>query len=274
MITTQKPEPIRIAFWKRPACYVLVVWSAFLAMHGYYFLLDCWNTPHPSYRPLLFFVLVQLLVLVFACVFGVWRVVRGPNRIESIAWLGLGLLPVFIWYSQVSLSYHANEERRTQSIEMQWYQLSTTPMAAALIDGVTRWTLPYQLEGDRVVMFYDDTIVDPERDLEEMDAFIKTEEEFLQTTKPTKIHWVRTPMLGIPGGYAISGVSVADPNTSPISNQHTVTNLIIMRPPIASLVRRLELTFSMEHTRRRFWSKAGRWLARNRGMNLPNSANV
>ena len=34
---------------ERPAFYVSIVWLAFLGMHGYYFLFDVWNTPHPSY---------------------------------------------------------------------------------------------------------------------------------------------------------------------------------------------------------------------------------
>jgi hypothetical protein len=196
-----------------PAVYVLIVWLAFSSMHGYYFLLDVWNTPNPSYLPLFCFVAIQAFALFLAVIVGGWRFIRGPQRIQTAAWLSLGFLPVFIWYSQVSLSFQIFEERRTQQVEMSWYLLTTQSIAAALFDGVGRWTLPLHLEGDRVVMFYDSSIVDPKGDLEKMDAFIKEEESYLGITMPTKIHWFRTPLLGMRGA-ALSYLAIAQPQWS------------------------------------------------------------
>ena len=56
---------------------------------------------------------------------------------------------------------------------MSWHFLSSHSIAAALFDGIGRWTLPNRLEGERVVMFYDTSISDPKGDLEKMDEFIK-----------------------------------------------------------------------------------------------------
>jgi len=191
--------------------YVLTIWLAFLAMHGYYFLLDYWNTPHPSYLPLLGFVAVQGVALLLAAGVGAWRLVRGPKRLSTAAWLSLGFLPVFLWYSHISLSFHALEDRVTRQVEASWYFLTTQSIPAALFDGIGRWTLPYQLEGDRVVMFYDASITDPQGDLEKMDVFIKSEEACLGITMPAKIHWMRMTPFGMEMGLALASVSVASP---------------------------------------------------------------
>jgi len=205
---------------KRPTVYVLLVWLPFLGMHGYYFLLDTWNTPHPSYLPLFCFIGVQVFALLLAVLFGAWRFVRGPRRLQTAMWLSLGFLPVFLWYSMVSLAFQTLEERRTQQIEVSWYALTSQSIAAALFDGIGRWTLPYQLEGDRVVMFYDSSIADPQGDLEKMDEFIKAEEEYLGVSMPTKIHWMRAALLGMPG-VALSHLAIAEPQGKSIGTIDT-----------------------------------------------------
>jgi molybdopterin converting factor small subunit len=97
---------------------------------------------------------------------------------------------------------------------MSWYFVTARPMTAAIFDGVGRWTLPHQLEGDRVVMFYDSSITDPQGDLEKMDAFIKSEEEYLGVTMPAKIHWIRAVPLGMEIGLAVGAVSMASPESN------------------------------------------------------------
>ena len=179
-------------------------------MYGYYFLLDAWNTPHPSYLPLFFFIGVQGFALFLAVIVGSWRFVCGPQRLQTVMWLTLGFLPVFLWYSMVSLVFQMQNERSTQQVEMSWYYITPLSIAAAIFDGVGRWTLPHRLEGDRVVMFYDASITDPKGDLAKMDAFIKTEEAYLGLSMPTKIHWMRGALLGLPG-IALSHIAIAQP---------------------------------------------------------------
>ncbi|MDR0336276.1 MAG: hypothetical protein LBI18_04220, partial [Planctomycetaceae bacterium] len=198
-------------FWKHLAVYVLIIWTDFLTMHGYYLLLDVWNTPHPSYQPLFSFIAIQVIALLFAIIFGVWQVFRGQERLKTAAWLLLALLPAFIWYSQVSLAFQFVEERQIRQREANWYLLTSQTIGAALFDGIGRWTLPFRLEGDRVIMFYDASIADPKSDMEKMDAFIKKEEQYLGATMPTKIHWMRAPLLGMPG-LALNWVSIAQTN--------------------------------------------------------------
>ncbi len=197
-----------------PAVYVLLVWLAFLAMHGYYFLLDWQKTPHPSCIPLFSFIAVQVVALLFAVVIGVGQLIRGPARLKTAAWLLLAFLPGFFWYSQVSLALQVQAERRTRQVEVNWsnwYLATSQTIAAALFDGIACWTLPHRLEGERAVMFYDDTIADPEGDLKKMDDFIKSEEKFLGASMPAKMHWLRTGIFGF-HGLALSSVALTGSN--------------------------------------------------------------
>ena len=226
---------------KPPAVYVLMVWFAFLGMHGYYFLLDYWSTPHPSYLPLFLFIGLQGIALLLTVLVGVWRLIRGPMRLQTAAWLTLGFLPVFLWYSMVSLAFQFHEDRRARSVELRWYSLTTQPIAAALFDGIGRWTLPYRLDGERVVMFYDASIPDPQSDLEKMDDFIKKEEDYLGMSMPAKIHWLRTPILGLPG-LALMRVAVAEPGYPyrhekciGVTDYHEAAHNIIAEPSVNSV---------------------------------------
>lgn len=195
---------------KRLIISTIVGWSAFLLMHGYYFFLGIWDTPHPSFLPLLLFVIVQAAAMLFAFGAVVFLTIRGPKRIESAAWGALAILPVFIWYSQVSIGLQMQRELRERAPELSWYQLSSEPIANAIIDGFTRYQFPYRLEGRRAVMFYDDRIEHPEDDLAALDAFIEQEETYLGKTMPKKLHWIRGTVLGLQGN-AISGIAIADP---------------------------------------------------------------
>ncbi|MCL2744105.1 MAG: hypothetical protein FWE67_09650 [Planctomycetaceae bacterium] len=221
---------------KRPAVYVLIVWLAFLGMHGYYLLLDVWNTPHPTYLPLFSFIGVQGFALFLAVIAGAWHFVRGPQRLQTAMWIILGFLPVFLWYSLVSLSFHALEERRSHQVEASWCSLTTQSIAAALFDGACRWTLPHRLEGDRVVMFHDSMINDPQSDLKKMDEYIKKEEEYLGTTTPVKIHWMRAELLGLTG-LALSHIALAPSEKMGIGSidYHEAAHNII-GTPTASMV--------------------------------------
>ncbi|MGL4594770.1 MAG: hypothetical protein ACRCUY_08595, partial [Thermoguttaceae bacterium] len=101
----------------KPTPFVLIVWFAFLGMYGYYFLIDYWHTPHPSYIPLFTLVAIQVIALLAATIFGVLRLVFGPERLKTIAWLLLACLPGFLWYSLISLSFQTLEERLSRQVE-------------------------------------------------------------------------------------------------------------------------------------------------------------
>jgi hypothetical protein len=188
----------------------ITAWSAFLLLHGYYFLLGKWETPHPSFVPLLIFVFVQGMAILLAVAWGIVRILRGPKRLESAAWALLAVLPVFIWYSQVSIGMQIQRELRERPPTPSWYLLSVEPIANAIIDGLARYQLPHRLEGKRAVMFYDDRIDQPEADLAAFDLFLEDEEKYLGRTMPGKLHWIRGTVMGF-SGNALTGVAIADP---------------------------------------------------------------
>ena len=195
---------------KRLIITTIILWSAFLLMHGYYFLLGKWGTLHPSCLPLILFVLVQVVAMLCAGVMSLWRIARGPKRISAVGWGLLTLLPLFIWYSHVSLTMQMVQEIRERTPTISCYMLSNEAIAAAAIDGLARFQLPHRLEGKRIVMFYDDQIENPEADLAAMDTFIENEESHLGRTMPQKLHWVRTSLVGLYGN-AIAGIAISDP---------------------------------------------------------------
>lgn len=206
--------------WGRPTMKtlvrtVLLLWATFLLMHAYYLLLAVREVPHPSYIPLAGFVVVELVALLATLGIGTWFVILGSNtqkgiRLKAFFWILLGILPAFIWYSQVSLSFQYMEDRSTQAVEPTWYLCTSETIGNALVDGIGRYTLPYKLEGKKVVMFYDAQVQDPLGDVAKMDAFIQSEEKAIGVSVPYKIHWFRGPVFGMPG-FAMNGIAVADP---------------------------------------------------------------
>lgn len=189
---------------------LLTLWGSFLAMHGYYFLSDLSGALHPSWVPLACFLAVQVLSLLVLLCGGLWRMLRGPRRLKAFALVLWGLLPGFIWYSQVSITYEILQLTRTQHVDFHWYCLTAGPIGAAVLDAKVAM-LPHRLDGRKVRMFYDDSIADPQRDLEMMEQFIAKEEKFLGVEMPDTMHWVRASLFG-EDGFAMNGMAVARPD--------------------------------------------------------------
>jgi hypothetical protein len=55
---------------------------------------------------------------------------------------------------------------------------------------------PHRRESQRLVMFFDDRVTDPDRDLEALDRHVGRMEELLGAKLDAKIHWVRGSLLG------------------------------------------------------------------------------
>jgi hypothetical protein len=53
------------------------------------------------------------------------------------------------------------------------------------------YTYPHRLESERLVMFYDDGLTDPERDLAAMDRHVARLEALTGSPLRAKIYWVR-----------------------------------------------------------------------------------
>ncbi len=69
---------------KRLVISAIVAWLAFLLMHGYYYFSGNGGTMHPSFVPLLLFVLVQVSAILFAFGLSIYCAIRGSKRLNSM----------------------------------------------------------------------------------------------------------------------------------------------------------------------------------------------
>ncbi len=147
---------------------------------------------HPS--ALLF--LLLLSVAVFAALCGLfcalWRVVRGPKRWAGAA-LGLAcLLQVALWAALAAYILYLTTSGNTPKTSSR----NTASMGVASLMELEAACIYHQMESDRLVMFYDNRVTDPRRDLEAMDRHVARLEKITGRPLRAKIHWVRGELLG------------------------------------------------------------------------------
>lgn len=105
---------------------------------------------------------------------GVWRVLRGPRRRAALAWTLAGSTPALLWLALAVYGFHQWGKRQVPH-NLPW---SLAEMAgASLMETQARLTCPHRLESQRIVMFYDDRVTDPEGDIQEMDRHVAAMEE-------------------------------------------------------------------------------------------------
>jgi hypothetical protein len=76
---------------------------------------------------------------------------------------------------------------------------------ASLMEGQAYQAYPHRLESQRLVMFYDDRVTDPHKDLEAMDRHVADLEKVTGKPLRAKIYWVRGAVFGR-GQMAIRGL--------------------------------------------------------------------
>ena len=194
---------------KRVIIPTIGLWLVFLIMQGYYVLSTLkW---HLSFLPLMVFTIALAVCLFIACLMSLWRILVGPRRLEAFSWGTLALLPVLVLYLQFSSYFDFQDSARTEPYEPRLIMAPCGSMVNSVIDGVVRKQQLSKLEGKRVVLFYDFRTSEPQQLVDEMDRFLKSEEEFFGVTMPDKLHWVRNSVFGQPG-FAPMGIAVADPD--------------------------------------------------------------
>jgi hypothetical protein len=144
----------------------------------------------------LLFLLLLVLTLVAALggvVLALARVVRGPRRLGASAWGLVCLLPLGLWAALGAYVLHLVSSRQTPKNVL----TNTASLAvASLMELQARYAYPHRLESERLVMFYDDRVTDPHRDLEAMDQHVAQLEALTGRPLRGKIHWVRGQLLG------------------------------------------------------------------------------
>lgn len=190
----------------RPQLWIIasVVWLAWLLGVLVMWFDYRWRVMHPHFFPLLSLLSLQAAAGLTLLVAGLWRVVRGPQRIGALGWLLLGTAPV--WLSVGHFSYGA------WTLYEQHAALNTPVkmacgIVASLADAAVRIRYPKRYEGEHVVMVYD-SVANPAGQVAAMDRHVERMEAILGRSRQGKAHWIRGPVFARHGWY-LQGLSVA-----------------------------------------------------------------
>src|SRR5258708_5918560 len=90
-----KDKPKDTLCWARRA--TLGAWLSGLASIGLVWVQSRWYVFHPHYLPLCLLYIALLASTVLALVCCLWRIVRGPQRIQAAILAAVALLPAGFW---------------------------------------------------------------------------------------------------------------------------------------------------------------------------------
>jgi hypothetical protein len=190
-------------------------------------------------HPWSFLFLLLLAVTILAALCGsacaVWRVVRGPDRLAALAWGFAALLPVVLWAALGTHVLHLAATGRTPKNTLTHIAGMAT---ASLMELQAQFGHPHRMESERLVMFYDDRVTDPQRDLEVMDEHVAHLETITGRRLREKIYWVRGGLLG-QSRLAIRGLA--------IGSSHSPTDWDTADHPDRLSVDRHELAHAVIH---------------------------
>jgi hypothetical protein len=181
----------------RPALKLLrrcavIAWASWLVSIGLLWGQHQLRVLHPW--SLLFLLLLTVTVLAALCglVCAVWRVARGPSRLGALAWGVVSFLPVGLWAALGAYILHLAGSGSTPKNTL----TNTATMGiTSLMEIQASYTFPHRMESERLVMFYDDRVTNPQRDLEAMERHVA--QLVALTGKPLreKIYWMRGELL-------------------------------------------------------------------------------
>ncbi len=149
---------------------------------------------HPVALPFALLVAMTVTAALVGTVGGLWRLLRGPRCRAAAAWALACFLPLGLWtgLTVYTVSLAAAGESFPKSIISDIAGMAV----ASLMEGQAKLTYPHRLESQRLLMFYDDRITDPHKDLEAMDRHVAALEALIGKPLRAKIHWVRGEVLG------------------------------------------------------------------------------
>ena len=173
----------------------IAVWASCLAFLGLLGILLARFAWHPHFLPVTS-VLVVVIVAGLALIgVGVWRIVRGPGRLEALSWLLLGSVP--LWFLAGFFLYGlAVGNGRTIPLNLAVKLMG--PVAESVMDLAARFRYPQRTVGKKVIMISAPLPADEARaQVAAMDRHVRALEARLGRATTGTIHWVRGPLLGI-----------------------------------------------------------------------------
>ena len=168
---------------------VILVWLAWSVSVVNTLWLHLGRVMHPHFAWLLLPLAVQLVACAAACVCGLVRTVRGPNRWHAVGLVLLAMTPSLLWGSHLAFGEWWGRDR-ARTTPLNWVIKTTGAAGAALIDVGIRFSYPRRLHGERVVMVYDQSTNGPEQ-VAAMDRHIADLEKLLGKGCKTPVHWNR-----------------------------------------------------------------------------------
>src|SRR5262249_40571443 len=120
--------------------------------------------------------------------------VRGPRRPAAAAWAFVCFVPLALWLGLAAFTLRL--VATGQSFPRSIFSDLAGMAIASLMEGQAQWTYPHRLESPRLVMFYDDRVSAPYKDLEAMDRHVAELEAVTDRPLRAQIHWVRGELFG------------------------------------------------------------------------------
>jgi hypothetical protein len=110
-----------------------------------------------------------------------------------VAWGIVALLPAGLWAALGAYVLHLDGSGSTPKNTLTHI---ASMAVASLMELQAKYTYPDRMESGRLVMFYDDRVTDPRRDLDAMDKHVAQLETATGSRLREKIYWVRGKLLG------------------------------------------------------------------------------
>ena len=183
------------------------VWLAWLGLLGLMFGMLRLRVWHPHFLPITALLVVVLAAGLALVILGIWRLVCGPRRAQTLAILLLGLPPVGFLAGHLMYGFGTAHGRQ---LGLNLPLRLLVPFGESVLDLAVRFTYPMRTEGDRVVMI-STPVENAKAQVAAMDRHIRALEARLGRTGTRRVHWVRGPVLGLQG-TAILGMCLASPS--------------------------------------------------------------
>jgi hypothetical protein len=154
-------------------------------------------------EPFVTLMLVSLLGIVGSVVAALGRLVRRKGRWSDLLWVGLALLPVFLW-TTVGITGASNWSRR--HVPRDFLMELAKRSGASVMEGEAAWR--YKETATPRCRMFGTGSVSAEADAERMDAYLQGLEQFTGRRLREPIHWIRGPLLGLQGGLSLYGLAL------------------------------------------------------------------
>jgi hypothetical protein len=190
------------------AASIWLLWLANLAAMAWYYE---FRASHPSYIPVLgsltLLAIAGLLLLIGSLV----RLIRGPHRSRALGWLLIGITPILIAATHLSVGAWILFHDRTQlSTPVKW----ASAAVASTADLVGRYRLPEQSSGERVMLFH--AVGDKTgREMPMLDEHVVRMEGILGRQPDGTAHLFRGPVFStttVPGWYLCGVAAIESPD--------------------------------------------------------------